>query len=703
MPSVHNSEVVTYRGPGGGPGGSLARRGNAEEEWVTKKKVEITTTKNVERKIHRQLVLEDGRVVEEELPTVTVDTTEDKQTFETDQDEERQLEGGQGVVATSSRFDTKGGVLLGDKFTSVKKINDVKENTVRTEAVQNLGDITSRDIKKVLGPEKQDIRKYLRHRGEEKQAVAVAPRTVFTSRNHRIVTDKEDVQERNWLNNGKMQNERIRTEEHIEYDSDDSKASSSSSSSSSSHHKLEPEVYKTRKDENFTEYFNVGKDKTYTKVAEGPHYVSESKEVQRQEDRQVLGPSRTMRTQPPLRMAEVEIRDEPGRSRKTVTHTDSWLERHFGSSSSSLSNSSVDLSRPGSREGYGGLRRSASICDIRPVDNSSGVYYATVRKSGKTPPQVVMRDKTERSSNQTTLHNQNRSSAQFSSSGQPVRPPRRKRPESATYEEFTVNGTQMVKSTESRNPHGSMGESKTDGKDHVREKYYFGHPVTVQKSPGVHQSSTTRTHQSTTHSQNKETKSSTLGRQTQRPHQSTGNIYRATSREGQTHHTQKSRHLLRNEPHHLALEKGDKPVRYRSSQELHTESRRRVVESGGRTETEGRVGETVRRSGDQERRQRNRSSEVYSRSREAHQSSSDKTIPIQRDVPGDAERKRKQSLWKEERRGRPVDIYASSREIGVRPRGPNQDPSHRIVYSSDSPMGSPSTKYRTKIIVGGAG
>ena len=29
--------------------------------------MEITTTKNVERKIHRQLVLEDGRVVEEEV------------------------------------------------------------------------------------------------------------------------------------------------------------------------------------------------------------------------------------------------------------------------------------------------------------------------------------------------------------------------------------------------------------------------------------------------------------------------------------------------------------------------------------------------------------------------------------------------------------------------------------------------------------
>ena len=58
-----------------------------------------------------------------------------------------------------------------------------------------------------------------------------------------------------------MQNERIKTEEHIEYDSDDSSESGSSSSSSkSSHNKLEPEVYKTRKDENFTEYFKIHKN-----------------------------------------------------------------------------------------------------------------------------------------------------------------------------------------------------------------------------------------------------------------------------------------------------------------------------------------------------------------------------------------------------------------------------------------------------------
>ena len=37
--------------------------------------------------------VQDGRVVEEEIPTVTLDTTQDSQTFETDHDEERYVKG----------------------------------------------------------------------------------------------------------------------------------------------------------------------------------------------------------------------------------------------------------------------------------------------------------------------------------------------------------------------------------------------------------------------------------------------------------------------------------------------------------------------------------------------------------------------------------------------------------------------------------
>ena len=135
---MSGSAVVKYAGG--------AVRGDAEEEWVTTKKVDIVTTKSVEKKIQRQIVLEDGRVVEEEVPVVTVDTTEDKQTFQTDQDEERELEADEagGAKYAASKFDGNGSVLVGDKFTRVKKINDVTESLVKTEALQDIGDIKSK-------------------------------------------------------------------------------------------------------------------------------------------------------------------------------------------------------------------------------------------------------------------------------------------------------------------------------------------------------------------------------------------------------------------------------------------------------------------------------------------------------------------------------------------------------------------------------
>ena len=37
---------------------------------MTTKKVDIVTTKSVERKVQRQIVLEDGRVVEEEVTNI---------------------------------------------------------------------------------------------------------------------------------------------------------------------------------------------------------------------------------------------------------------------------------------------------------------------------------------------------------------------------------------------------------------------------------------------------------------------------------------------------------------------------------------------------------------------------------------------------------------------------------------------------------
>jgi len=44
---------------------------------VTKRKTELVTTKQIETRVKRQVVLEDGKVVEDSGPLVTTTTTED--------------------------------------------------------------------------------------------------------------------------------------------------------------------------------------------------------------------------------------------------------------------------------------------------------------------------------------------------------------------------------------------------------------------------------------------------------------------------------------------------------------------------------------------------------------------------------------------------------------------------------------------------
>ena len=113
---------------------SDTRRHEDNEKWLTKKKVEIVTTKNVEKTIKRQLVLEDGRVLDEDVPIVTLDTTENKEIFETDHDETRDS------LDYNKRRDTN----IGDKVTTLRTTKDVKENVTKTEASQNMGSIANR-------------------------------------------------------------------------------------------------------------------------------------------------------------------------------------------------------------------------------------------------------------------------------------------------------------------------------------------------------------------------------------------------------------------------------------------------------------------------------------------------------------------------------------------------------------------------------
>ena len=142
--AVQSDKMLTESRPSPRGGGRLLSSSTALEShgvrqgdtsWTTKKKVEVVTTKNIERTIQRQVVLEDGRVLDQEIPVVTVDTIENKEIFETDHDEEQDND-------YNDRRREAGGV--GDKMTTFKTTKDITENVTKTEASHNIGQLAQR-------------------------------------------------------------------------------------------------------------------------------------------------------------------------------------------------------------------------------------------------------------------------------------------------------------------------------------------------------------------------------------------------------------------------------------------------------------------------------------------------------------------------------------------------------------------------------
>lgn len=251
------------------------------EKWLTKKKVEIVTTKNVEKTIKRQLVLEDGRVLDEDVPIVTLDTTENKEIFETDHDETRD----------SLDYNKRRETNIGDKVTTLKTTKDVKENVTKTEASQNMGSIANRDIAVVLR-DKNRLSKVLRAQrphssyNSYEMAVTPIPVVVEASRSHKRVTDTQRVNERSVMRGGRVVSERVRREEHEEYESGQSETSDEGEDFERVEYEelreLEPREYKTKTEESFIEYFQKGKkmnkEPSMVRVGEGSHLRSESKQ-----------------------------------------------------------------------------------------------------------------------------------------------------------------------------------------------------------------------------------------------------------------------------------------------------------------------------------------------------------------------------------------------------------------------------------------
>lgn len=57
------------------------------EEVITKKKTELTTTKQIETRIKRQIKLKDGKLFEDSGPIIETNTTEDVDRVQSEQTE----------------------------------------------------------------------------------------------------------------------------------------------------------------------------------------------------------------------------------------------------------------------------------------------------------------------------------------------------------------------------------------------------------------------------------------------------------------------------------------------------------------------------------------------------------------------------------------------------------------------------------------
>ncbi|XP_039959098.1 uncharacterized protein LOC120773947 isoform X1 [Bactrocera tryoni] len=214
-----------------------------EEEWITKRKTELTTTRQIETRVKRQLVLEDGKVVEDSGPIVSTNTTEDTDKQETETTEKRDLgipidsiavEANGGALEAPDTVDGQVAVLPAENSKIIKKMvprpadglvsesNDKRVITheevkdyLETEDVRNLGDFSDETYVKAVNSGVENLQEALRAAENHKQLVPLGPRIIANTTKSFKTIDSEDVEKRCLLQaDGQLVTESKKTTEH---------------------------------------------------------------------------------------------------------------------------------------------------------------------------------------------------------------------------------------------------------------------------------------------------------------------------------------------------------------------------------------------------------------------------------------------------------------------------------------------------------
>ncbi|CAB0038128.1 unnamed protein product [Trichogramma brassicae] len=264
-----------------------------EEEWETRKKKEITTTRQIETRVKRQVVLEDGEVVGDTGPIVTTNTTEDVEQQEHTTQERRTTGDEPLKVDWPSNVKTVGPVVQKELEETVVKSREEVEERVETEDRQHMGDISDEAyLRAVRNNRDGDIRLALaesRRQLAETSGLSKGPRVLaHTTRSNKVI-DTEKTLERSELKpEGQIVTERKTTVEHEEIKDDeapedlyDGEAAIEDCGDKELYRKEATQRYLKRRDEDLVDYVSAS---TGERLGREMRYVSESTEAERTGD-----------------------------------------------------------------------------------------------------------------------------------------------------------------------------------------------------------------------------------------------------------------------------------------------------------------------------------------------------------------------------------------------------------------------------------
>ena len=401
IPITRGASAPAGRIAGGSSGATSGTRGQLKKlyqqrnpnhdvnGYLTTRKLEQKTIKNREKRVRKQYVLGDGRVIEEGDPEVLIDRVEDVLTREEEHEldgepvdeHDRQLQ--RFRLAEAARYADLAapGDVVDDTFTRTINTHDVKEDVTTTAASRNLGRISRRAIDKALR-EKQPISEVIeRHRNKKRrdgregsrhyevQQAPSKPKVIYSTKSHRKTIDTEDVHNiSRKMDDGKVYTETIRTQQHEIIDDKQAPDDEAKTSGSEAEKVIKDrQKYRHTKRDEFTDFYRVPKRREIAAggdqkqqqqqqqtrlVARGPHITTEEREIEKGEYDWDDLEERILRNREKLRQ---KLRGEAADRADALTkkplnyhheektrkkETNKWLEKHFGSDWSVLNSSS---------------------------------------------------------------------------------------------------------------------------------------------------------------------------------------------------------------------------------------------------------------------------------------------------------------------------------------------------------------------------